>query len=138
MKKRLKECVDCGRMRPIWSKGRCKQCDAIFKGYTIRKRKKKKKGEKTQVDVFKEIWEERKHKSQLSGKPLGPDMKACYFAHINPKGSFPELKTAKWNIVLLTCKEHTLLDHDTEENRQKYAEENNCDWSFIYKLKKSK
>lgn len=55
------------------------------------------------------------------------------FAHVLPKGKYPELKLKEENIVLLTPNEHALFDQGTEEKREEYARLNpTCDWEKLY------
>jgi hypothetical protein len=70
-----------------------------------------------QNQLFKEIWEEREHISELSGEPLLPfghwQWHWC-FLHILPKGTYPKWKFEKKNIILGTVKEHENQDHIPE------------------------
>ena len=85
----------------------------------IRKRAKKKPGEQTQIELFKEIWNERPHVSEVSGIDLieMPDdwtdrdaVRAwvSQFSHILNKGHYKKYKSVKRNIVLKTIHEHKL------------------------------
>ena len=56
--------------------------------------------------LYKEIWEERPHFSQISKTPLGREIKSIYFDHLLEKNSYPSLKYEKNNIVLVTGEEH--------------------------------
>ena len=86
--------------------------------------------------LFEVIIATRPHQSQLSGKKIhNPDHKNC--AHLWPKGKYPEFRLLDINICMLTFEEHWLFDQGTEDQRQKYARENNCDWSVIERLKQS-
>lgn len=82
-----------------------------------------------ELELFKEIWDEREHQSFLSGKPVQANI-FC-FAHVLSKGMYPKFRLNKENIILLTAEEHQLLDHGTEEKRIKYG----YDWGKIWKLK---
>jgi hypothetical protein len=62
-----------------------------------------------ELELFKEIWEERKHVSYVSGVELG-EFNVCFFAHILSKGAYPRYRLRKDNIILLTFDEHQLLD----------------------------
>lgn len=57
------------------------------------------------------------------------------FAHVLPKGSYTHYKMNPENIVILSPEEHHLFDFGSEEQRQKYAEVNKCDWSGLYELR---
>lgn len=65
--------------------------------------------------MFIEIWNERPHFSEVSGKPLLPATDrqwAWQFAHILPKGSFHSQRLNKENIMLMLPSEH--------ENQERY------------------
>lgn len=76
------------------------------------------KNKKSQIELFQEIWNERDHVSELSGKYLGDEMNAWFFAHILSKGSNPQLKFNKENIMLVTQEEHWQLDQNTHLAKQ--------------------
>ena len=85
--------------------------DNTFKTYFkegIKKKEKKKKEYKPrntfQLEVFKELWNERKHVSEVSGKPLMFDVQC--FHHILTKQAYPKFLLFKPNIILLTRDEH--------------------------------
>lgn len=61
---------------------------------------------------YKEIWDERPHKSEVSGKWLGKEIKTYFFHHILPKSGCPQLKFSKKNIILLTWEEHSKVEND--------------------------
>lgn len=62
----------------------------------IKKKFKKKTGE---LDVFKEIWEEREHKCFVCGSELG-EFSVILFSHVLTKGAYPSLRLNKENILL--------------------------------------
>lgn len=74
--------------------------------------------EKTEKDIFLEIWEEREHVSELTGAALTSEPLAQYFAHILPKGTYPELRLKKDNIILVTLDEHYQIDHQTHKAKE--------------------
>jgi hypothetical protein len=127
--------------------GECSECEAyglITKPSLMlcvkcnNKRLRKQKDTKTkatgELDVFREIWKERKHVSFISGKPL-KEFNVWCFAHVLSKGSSPKFRLNKENIVLLTPKEHVLFDNGSHENREAYAKANSCSWDELYELK---
>ena len=57
-----------------------------------------------------EIWSERPHYSEVSGKYLGEDPLAHFFAHICSKGANPSIRYEKRNIMLMTIEEHQIWD----------------------------
>jgi hypothetical protein len=62
--------------------------------------------------LFKQIWKERSHKSEVSGTYLGKEAYSTYFHHILPKNKYPEIKMDKENIILLTTDEHANVESD--------------------------
>lgn len=90
-----------------------------------------------QKDLFCKIWLTRPPKSFITGYDLSRwgngSMFFSLFAHVLPKGKYPELKLKEENIVLLTPNEHALFDQGTEEKREEYARLNpTCDWEKLY------
>jgi len=72
----------------------------------------------SQLEMFKEIWNERPHVSQISGKLLvGQDHPnwVGQFEHVLPKGAFPKWKFNKNNIWLMTFEEHFDLTNNTHK-----------------------
>lgn len=57
-----------------------------------------------QLDVFKELWNEMPHVSEVSGRPLMFDVQC--FHHILTKQAYPKFLLFKPNIILLTRDEH--------------------------------
>lgn len=78
-----------------------------------------------------EIWNKRPHYSELSLKWLGSEPNTCFFHHIYPKSSHPDLEFISDNIIQLTADEHTevesnptkfnLINTKREEIRVKYG-----------------
>jgi len=61
---------------------------------------------------FMEIWNKRKHYSEVSGIYLGSEPMSTYFHHIMPKEKYPELAYEESNIILLTFPEHSNVEND--------------------------
>ena len=61
-------------------------------------------------DFFMEIWNERPHKSEVSGEPLGDEPLAHFFSHVCGKGAHPSIRYEKRNIMLMTLDEHHTWD----------------------------
>ena len=53
-----------------------------------------------------EIWKERDHVSQISGKWLGDEPYSIFFEHLLEKAAYPQFKFEKENIILITPEEH--------------------------------
>lgn len=63
-------------------------------------------------ELFQEIWKERQHLSEVSGKDLRTEALTWMFHHILPKSKYPEAAFDKDNIILLTWEEHQLVEGD--------------------------
>ena len=61
-------------------------------------------------EMFLKIWEDRPHVCTECGEHLGNEPRAHYFAHIKPKGKYPELRLMPSNIKLLCIECHRTLD----------------------------
>ena len=90
---------------------------------------KKATGEK---EVFKMIWDERPHRSQISGKVIS-EATPTNFLHVLPKAKnkYPEFKLLKQNIVLGTAEEHRLWDEERESIRD------NPKWQWVFELEET-
>lgn len=58
-----------------------------------------------ELKLFKEIWDEREHKSEVDGWPILKFDIWC-FSHILPKGLYPKYRLKKENIILITASQH--------------------------------
>ena len=86
----------------------------------IRPRAKKKHGQKSQIEVFREVWEMLPHISEVSGEPLFelPDDPSAVeikhwlsqFSHLLNKGTYKKFKHRIDNIRLKTPAEHDLWE----------------------------
>lgn len=80
--------------------------------------KQKKKVEERKVfqsmmlSVFMDIWHERKHISEVSGRWLGKEPLSIFFHHILPKSKYTQAALDKDNIILLTFEEHQKVEQD--------------------------
>jgi len=86
---------------------------------------------KNQAHLFSIIWEEREHKSEISGLPLhgkGHSQWHWQFSHILPKGLYPSYRLKKENIILMTPEEHQLW----EFKRHKIKDQEK--WKFLFEL----
>lgn len=92
------------------------------------KQKRKPTGE---LDVFKSIWDERPHYSQISGKFLGDNLNVSFFSHILPKSHYKRFRLNKQNIVLKTEEEH--FKWETQSWKLKDLDE----WKWVFDLKQS-
>jgi len=137
MQAKQAKCKNCGELRYIYAKGLCQSC--YWKNMQkTSKKPKQRKGKTGEKDVFENIWEQRKHVSQLSGKPLYPKGHEFWhwqFAHLLSKGAYPSLRHDERNILLVTPKEHERLDGG---DKTKLLESNNAEWveDWIEQLKR--
>jgi len=58
-------------------------------------------------ELFRKIWSKRPHKSQVSGKGLGIQLKSTFCDHLLERNKYPEVALEEWNILLVTPDEHT-------------------------------
>lgn len=59
-------------------------------------------------NFFLEIWKERPHYCQITGKWLGNQPKSWHFDHLLEKSKYPELAFEKDNIILVDFEVHEL------------------------------
>jgi len=134
LKAKPKECLGCGELTLIWSKGMCKYCAAASSTPKLKKTKLTSKRKPTgEMALFETLWNIRERVSFLTGRPV--PFSPSTFAHVLPKSKYPGLRLYDKNIIFLTLEEHTLLDAGTKEQRAKYAQQYLCDWNTIDKLK---
>lgn len=133
----MKTCVIDGCDNLVFTHGYCRRHSHNY--YSLKEVKPKAKpkvkykttGERA---LFDAIWSMREHTSYLTGKKLDCYSETFYlnmFAHVLPKGKYPDFRLFDKNIVLLTPEEHYLLDFGTEEQRQRYSDR----WYLIDDLK---
>lgn len=90
-----------------------------------------------EAELFKEIWEALEPEQRVSfvtGFPL-PDqheMRTYYFSHVLSKGSRPELRLVKKNIVLMTLQEHKMWE--TEKHKIKADPKLMRTWQHVFDL----
>lgn len=88
-----------------------------------------------QIELFQSIWATRPHVSFISGEPIRNFDHWC-FAHVLPKGTYPDLKFSADNIVLLTREEHRIFDQGTQKERLEYKKAHpRCEWALLDDLK---
>ena len=127
--RKKKICKICGNEKEIFSKGRCYNgARATYKPIkksnpdkTIKrnvtpgkpgrmaKTVRKKTGE---LQLFQEIWEERKHACQVCGEPL-PAFDIWNFAHVLGKKAYQKFRLEKANIILMCRKHHHQYDNQS-------------------------
>jgi len=118
--KKKESCQYC--LRAAGEDGLCFKCRAIQKAIKNKRNSRAlaKKGVKSsksskpkrptgELKLFLEIWDERPHVSEVSGKPLLPKEHPQWiwqFSHILPKGLYPKIRLLKKNIKLALPEEH--------------------------------
>jgi len=84
----------------------------------------------TQIDVFKEIWNERPHVSEISGEPLIENVNhpkwIWAFFHILPKSVYRKAMLSKENIILTTWQEHDLWTRRPDRCRKEEK------WQWVF------
>lgn len=89
----------------------------------------------SQVDLFNEIWNEMPSPRICPITRLnldaykGTDYWYSCFAHVLPKGKYPEGKLSKENILVIHPKAHRLIDQGTQKERNKYPM---WEWDVFY------
>lgn len=76
------------------------------------KRLQERKLREIMLSLFMDIWMERPHKSEVSGRWLGKEALSTFFHHILPKSKYPDARFDKENIILLTFDEHQKVEQD--------------------------
>jgi len=61
---------------------------------------------------FRDIWNKRKHYSEISNTWLGPEPLTIFFHHILEKEKYEQVALDEENIILLTFDEHTNVGND--------------------------
>ena len=116
IRNKFKSCGKCGsKFRAFNSLQKYCSLSCSKKGVKPKVFKGKGKSKRSKYKFFEEIWNERPHKSQLSGKPLLPKTDFRWhwqFLHVLPHGRFKSLEFEKKNILLALPDEH--------ENQEQY------------------
>ncbi len=79
--------------------------------------------------LYLEIWIERPHVSEISGKPIR-EYDVCCFMHLLSKGAYPEFKLDKRNVFLVTREEHHRYDNVEREPLKDLPE-----WQKVFELR---
>jgi hypothetical protein len=77
---------------------------------------------KSQSELFRHVWETRKHVSEVSGEPLLPEGHPQWhwqFAHVLSKGAFPRYRLNPENIMLMLPAEHERQEQFESFNQKK-------------------
>lgn len=85
--------------------------------------------EKTERQLFEEIWNERPHVSEIDGTPLYPKghkMWHWQFSHLLPKGIYNKARLDKENIVLMTWAQHQMWEFHPHKLRDKE------EWKWVF------
>lgn len=90
----------------------------------------KKKGE---LELFKQIWRDRPHKSQVSGAPIS-EFSPVIFSHILSKGAYPGFRLYRKNIWIITPGEHYMWEHGDRKRLMAETNINHKMWRLKQKL----
>lgn len=85
--------------------------------------------EKTEGQLYEEIWNERPHVSEIDGTPLlpkGHKMWHWQFSHLLSKGAYPSARLDKDNVVLKTWAQHQLWEFHQHKLRDKE------EWKWVF------
>lgn len=133
--------LGCGKTVYLFSHGLCPECTNRAKISTkttlltvdrdkVKKSLKSKPMKVTgEKKVFEEIWGERPHVSQVSGKPLLPEYHKLWhwqFAHCRSKGADSSNRLNKDNILLMTWDEHHAWDN------ARHTLKNKPEWEWVF------
>ena len=142
-KKKLCKGEKCGRTDYIVGHGLCTWC---YNDYLKKKQREKKdksnpiqqrqrkdatedRTEKTEGQLFEEIWNERPHVSEIDGTPLlpkGHKMWHWQFSHLLPKSIYGKARLDKENVVLKTWAQHQLWEFHQHKLRDKE------EWKWVF------
>ncbi len=88
-----------------------------------------------EAEIFEKIWNERPHKSQISGEIIH-EPKAINFLHVLPKGQnkYPEFKLNMENIILGTAEEHHIWDNARHLISDINDETSHYNWKMVFEL----
>ncbi len=75
----------------------------------------KKKQKEEDIKFYQEVWEERKHYSDLTGKYIPGEIMSIYFHHLLRKETYPEFRHKKWNIVLIEADIHAQIEMNPDK-----------------------
>jgi hypothetical protein len=81
-----------------------------------------------EMDLFKHLWETRKHRCYVTGRELEFSPSICF--HILGKGAFPAYRLNPSNIIFVNAEYHT--DWHTL-SREKLLQKDSR-WAYIFKL----
>lgn len=95
---------------------------------------------KSQVELFRYVWEHSDKKSAISGEDLNhyngtPFFMNC-FAHVLHKSVYTKYKYNPENIILLSPREHWYVDFGTHKQRREYEKQHNYSFDVFYNKKK--
>ena len=121
----MRECIECGRVSKIFSKGRCRYCASR----TYKKPSSSKKPKENKVDIDKYFVQKieqlmRSKRSEESGDPI-PYPTRANICHILDKSRHPSVAYHPQNYVFLTVDEHSRFDqllfaHRFEDLKKEY------------------
>jgi hypothetical protein len=97
----------------------------------------------SEVELFEYLWATTPQKSFLTGEAIkisrDNDLWYSIFAHVLPKGKYPQFRLMPWNIVFLNpCRkdgrsEHHAFDQMAKSDRERFLPD--CNWNKLEKYK---
>jgi len=124
-----KQCSNANCTNPVWSGGKCQNHVSKKKiksnSFTFRTSKEgyrqinlsmkellKKEQTFERHKLFREIWNKRGYKSEISNEKIYSEISSAYFHHILPKNKYPGLDLKEDNIIIMTMDEHANVESD--------------------------
>lgn len=80
-------------------------------------RRRKPRKPKGELEFFYVIWKKRKHNCVVCGAILY-EFNIAQFAHLLPKGRYPELRLVEENVVIMCFEHHYIFDHQTHKAKE--------------------
>ena len=97
-------------------------------------------GFKSEIEMREYIWETRVHKCFVTGEDLeeyvGTDFYPNLFAHILPKGKYPEFKLYINCVALTSPTVHNLFDNGSLKQIKDFEEETGFSFAALFELEK--
>lgn len=139
IKRKKKVCKVCLTEQYIYARGLCRKCYRP-PGKRLQSKQKKDKpayGFDSQKSLFIALWVRSDKKCMISGRPLQEfwDTERFWscFAHVLPKGAYPNYKLNPENIWIVHPDIHALYDQGTEKQR----EESGYDFAPLFAYKEA-
>jgi len=113
-----KSCSIDGCNNPVWGNGLCikhkpRKPLPKSRGFSKPVRKQEDNQQISEMrEFFLQLWQKKRHYSEVSNTYLGNEPLTTFFHHILPKNKYPEAALDEENIILLTLQEHDQVEMD--------------------------